>query len=90
MKDESEVSAADLLSRRKTYSRPTPSPRSYGEVEVLGADDEEDFPALVGEQLRKYQSLAARLNYFSMDRPDTLFAVKELCGGCPNPVRRTG
>ena len=31
-----------------------------------------------GEQLQKYQTLAAKLNYFSMDRPDLLYSVKEL------------
>ena len=79
VKDESEVSASDLLSRRQTYHTPHASnsnPR--GEVEVFGADAEEDSPALVGDQMRQYQSLAARLNYSSMDRPDTLFSVKEL------------
>ena len=80
MNDESEVSASDLLSRRMSGGGIPPAcdghPRR--EVEVLGADDEEDFPALVEEQLRQYQALAARLNYFSMDRADLLFSVKEL------------
>jgi len=39
---------------------------------------EEESPLLEGDQLSLYQSLAARLNYFSLDRPDLLFPVKEL------------
>ena len=38
---------------------------------------EESFP-LSGEQLKTYQSLAARLNFYSLDRADVQYAVKEL------------
>ena len=41
LKDESEVSASDLLSRRQSYhTPPTSSSNLRGEVEAVGADDE--------------------------------------------------
>ena len=37
-----------------------------------------DSPELMGEDYKLYQSLAARLNYYALDRLDIMFAVKEL------------
>ena len=37
---------------------------------------EEDL--LTGEELKLFQSAAARFNFFAMDRLDLLYAVKEL------------
>ena len=41
------------------------------------AEAEEDIP-LQGEELRNYQTQAARANYLCLDRPDIGFATKEL------------
>ena len=41
-------------------------------------EDMPEFELLSGDQLQQYQSLAAKLNYYSLDRPDVQFAVKEL------------
>lgn len=42
-------------------------------------DEEEDLdPRLVGPALVLYQSVAARLNYYALDRPDLQYPVKEL------------
>ena len=38
--------------------------------------EEDDF--LTGEELKCFQSVAARFNFFAMDRPDLLYSVKEL------------
>ena len=38
----------------------------------------EESPLLSGEQLKSYQSWAARLNFCSLDRADVQYAVKEL------------
>ena len=53
-----------------------------------GIDDPEndDDTDLAGEELSKYRSLAVRANYLSMDRPDILFAVKELCRSMTRPT----
>ena len=39
---------------------------------------EEVLEELQGEELAKYQSLSARLNYLALDRPDIQYGVKEL------------
>ena len=38
---------------------------------------EPDSPPLVGDALKRYQSVAARLNYLALDRPDLQYATKE-------------
>ena len=47
----------------------------------------DDSPLLDPDQLKKFQSVAALLNFISMDRPELLFSVKELmrrmsCASC--------
>ena len=42
------------------------------------ARNEEGWPPLSSDELSRYQSLAASLNYFSLDRLDLMYAVKEL------------
>ena len=37
-----------------------------------------ESPPLDEERKKRYQSLAARLNYYSLDRPEILYSVKEL------------
>ena len=47
--------------------------------------ESEEEVTLEGEQVRLFRSVAARCNYLSQDRPDTMFAVNEICGemACP-------
>ena len=40
--------------------------------------EEEDDRLLTGEELKLFQSVAARFNFLAMDQPDLLFSVKEL------------
>ena len=51
-------------------------------------DDDQEFPALTGPRFKQYQSLAARLNFYSLDRPDVQFAVKELMRRLGSPDER--
>ena len=67
VKDESTVTAAELLARRKCYP---PSQTGGGAVAAPppgsdGGEDSEGWPLLEGAELAQYQSLAASLNYFS-------------------------
>ena len=78
VKDEAEVSAAELVERRKGYSPPAFEIGPMGEITTPSGLPDSDSPELTGDQLRRYQSLAARLNYFALDRLDLLFPVKEL------------
>lgn len=63
-REETEVSHQELQERR-LQAIPVPH-------------DEEQAAALTGDQLKAYQSLAARLNFYSLDRVDIQFAIKEL------------
>ena len=106
VKDDSTVSAADLLSRRRCYAPPQVSHRteqvaavqgsramsaldaaSCGSTNITTAVEnlDEGWPPLTGIELSKYQSLAASLNYFSLDRLDIMFSVKELMRKLSNP-----
>ena len=38
----------------------------------------DDSPPLTGDDLKKFQSVSALLNFISLDRPDLLFTAKEL------------
>ena len=53
-----------------------------------GVDEpvDEDDPDLIGHELTRYRSLAARANYLAMDRADLQFAVKELCRQMSRPT----
>ena len=86
VKEDSEVGAAELVSRRKSYAPPVFDVTSEGEIHAQEADEGDGSPALVGEQLHRYQSMAAKLNYFAMDRPDLLYAVKELMRRLSKPT----
>ena len=46
---------------------------------------DEGWPLLTGAELTLYQSLAASLNYFALDRLDIMFAVKELMRKLSSP-----
>ena len=48
--------------------------------EVFEEDD-----LLTGEELKLFQSVAARLSSFAMDRPDLLYSVKELMRKMASP-----
>ena len=87
IKDDSELSAAEILERRKGYSPPCLKVGSYGAITAdiwdsdpgaLQATVADNSPLLTGELLQQYQSLAARLNYYALDRFDLLYPVKEL------------
>ena len=54
---------------------------------TAGIDDiEEDDTPLSAEATSSYRSLAARANYLAIDRPDILFATKELCRSMSRPT----
>ena len=57
-----------------------------GENEHRGQEEENE--AEIGpEEATTYRSIAARANYLSADRPDIMYAVKELCRGMAKPTR---
>ena len=64
---------------RRTDPRPVHDPDS----EWPGFDDSEP---LTGEGLKRYQSVSALLNFISMDRPEEMYAVKELMRRMSNPT----
>ena len=74
--ENSEVTAAELTARRRTATR-------EGMKEY--ADEDEKDEALSEEQASQYLSIAARLNYFAMDRPDVQFTAKELLRRVSHP-----
>ena len=61
--------------------------------ELCGTANWHDFPEevreeddlLTGEELKLFQSVAARLNFFAMDRPDLFYSVKELMRKMASP-----
>ena len=57
-----------------------------GENEPRG-QEEENEAELGPEEATTYRSIAARANYLSADRPDIMYAVKELCRGMAKPTR---
>ena len=48
-----------------------------------GENEEELSP----EEATRYRGIAARANYLAADRPDIMYAVKELCRGMAKPTR---
>ena len=81
VRDESSVSAADLLARRKCYAPPGAGcGADAGSDSVGGVEGShwDGWPLLSGQRLHQYQSLAACLNYFALDRLDLMYPVKEL------------
>ena len=59
--------ASEISEMRKTAKWHNP-PEEVGEKDDL----------LIGEELKLFQSVAARFNFLAMDRPDLLYSVKEL------------
>ena len=47
-------------------------------------DNEEE---LRPEEATRYRGIVARANYLAADRPDIMYAVKELCRGMATPTR---
>ena len=74
VRDETTVTAVELLERRRCYA--PPSLEAQPDSGDAGPD-EEAWPLLSGDELSRYQFLAASLNYFLLDRLDLMFAVKE-------------
>ena len=48
---------------------------------------EEDEESLEGAEKTRFRSLAATLNYMSLDRSDVQYATKEVCTNKANPTR---
>ena len=65
------------LSGSKGITRP-------GEAEKAGEKDEDEV--LDNVDAFKFRSVAARANYLTMDRPDIMFATKEICRKMPTPT----
>ena len=57
-----------------------------GENDARGQEEENEVE-LGPEEATNYRSIAARANYLSADRPDMMYAVKELCRGMAKPTR---
>ena len=49
--------------------------------------EEENEVELGPDEATNYRSIAARANYLSADRPDIMYAVKELCRGMATPSK---
>jgi hypothetical protein len=95
IKEDSDLSAAEILERRKGYAPPCLKIGPHGAItaEVWDSDagsrpvlPTSESPLLTGELLQLYQSLAARLNYYSLDRFDILYPVKELMRKLSQPT----
>ena len=59
---------------------------SPGEVEKP-SDAEENDEELPKDEAGLFRSIAARANYLAQDRPDIMFAVKEICSKMATPTR---
>ena len=86
LKEDSDVTAAELLVRRKCCPPPEfQGPTKAAQPQLDSDQEEKGWPALTGAELPQYQSLAASLNYFALDRLDMMFAVKELMRKLASP-----
>ena len=81
VKDDSTVTAVELLERRKCY----PPSNGVFPTQPVHSKEEGGWPELTGTEHSQYQSLAASLNYFALDRLDIMFAVKELMRKLSSP-----
>ena len=50
-------------------------------------DNEDDAEELCPAETTRYRGLVARANYLAADRPDLMYATKELCRGMAGPTR---
>ena len=57
-----------------------------GENAVRGQQEENEVE-LGPAEATNYRSIAARANYLAADRPDIMYAVKELCRGMAKPTK---
>ena len=57
-----------------------------GENDARGQEEENEVE-LGPNEATTYRSIAARANYLSADRPDIMYAVKELCRGMAKPTK---
>ena len=57
-----------------------------GENEHRGQEEDNEVE-LGPEEATIYRSIAARANYLSADRPNMMYAVKELCRGMAKPTK---
>ena len=56
-------------------------------VEAPGKQPEVLDEPLAGEEAKSFRSIAARLNYLCIDRPDIQYSVKEIARRMASPVR---
>ena len=59
---------------------------SLGESDTREKMEELNEELLPGD-ITRFRALAARANYLAADRPDIMYAVKELCRGMAKPTR---
>lgn len=88
IKEDSELSTAEILERRNGYKPPCLKVRPHGAIIAETWDSAASLPELsvrapesplfTGELLQLYQTLAARVNCYSLDRFSMLHPVKEL------------
>ena len=57
-----------------------------GEVENK-AEEEENAQELCEREASKFRALAARSNYLAADRPDIMYATKEICRWMAKPTQ---
>ena len=76
---------ADLIVQESALENPhgviTPGENEPRRKE--GENEEELSP----EEATRYRGIAARANYLAVDRPDIMYAVKDLCRGMAKPTR---
>ena len=55
-----------------------------------GSKDAEEEPeegeGLGADEMRQFRSVAARMNFVSQDRPETMYSCKEVCRDMANPT----
>lgn len=78
IKHESESKIDATGRKRKTRGAASP-----GEAKTGSEEDEEE---LSKEEAIQFRSIAARVSYLAQDRPDTGFAVKEVCRSMVKPT----
>ena len=62
-------------------SEPRKTAKWHGPLEEVNEEDD----LVTGEELKLFQSVAARFNFLAMDRPDLLYSVKELMRKMASP-----
>ena len=82
------MSASEIRARRLVADITATQVISLSQPTIPYEEEHDEGEALAGEEMAKYQSVAALLNYVSMDRPVVLYASKECMRRMTNPHRR--